>query len=191
MVALLCITIAIVLLVARLNSIGRYQRLPFSNCTVPCFAGATIGETSVNDAIPLMSQDLALSGYLSEKPLNDTFFSWVKKSKSKDMNDEVVNAKFEKGVLVQIGLKTVSLFQLGDLMVTLGSPSCVLTDDKQAFFDLYYLNEKYIITVGVSKLELDQGVQFIDLSLNTSANRDCANISASNWQGLSLGKYHP
>ncbi len=138
-----------------------------------------------------MSQDLALSGYLSEKPLNDTFFSWVKKSKSKDMNDEVVNAKFEKGVLVQIGLKTVSLFQLGDLMVTLGSPSCVLTDDKQAFFDLYYLNEKYIITVGVSKLELDQGVQFIDLSLNTSANRDCANISASNWQGLSLGKYHP
>src|SRR5215813_11016919 len=77
------------------------EDLPFSDCRLPCFAGATIGQTGPDTAIPQMAKRFEPLGYGVAQRLWDGHFlavNWVKPNVSS------INVSFTGEALTGVGL---------------------------------------------------------------------------------------
>lgn len=189
-------TITAILIGAHRLDSSLTQALPFSDCPLPCFAGAVIGQTSVEVAIPQMAKQFEPRGYGLDRRIwgeNTTAVSWDKPNVSN------INATFTGEVLTAIGMsidpEDDNMPRLGGLVAALGRPSCVLTAQR-LFFNVYYFDKRYVVTIGVKALKLDQRIQWITVETVSKpsytemvSNSNCAIVSAQDWRGFAYTKY--
>ena len=170
--------------------------LPFSDCRLPCFAGAIIGQTRVEDAISQMGKRFEPRGYQFERRIWSETTIGVNWRKTNVSN---ISVTFTREVLNAVGVSIdpddKSMPRLGELVAALGQPSCISTNRK-AFFNVYYFDKRYILTIAVTALKMDQRIQWITVEtiskpiyLQVVANPNCASVFAQDWHGFTDARY--
>jgi hypothetical protein len=189
-------SITVILIIAQRLSPYSTEDLPLSDCRLPCIAGSILGQTTIDEAIPQMAKRFAPHGYSLDRRIwggNVVAVTWEKPKIS------AINVTFTDEVFtaVGIGIDTYdeNMPRLGGLVAALGRPSCISTDRK-VFFNVYYFDKQYVLTIGVKALTLDQRIQWITVETVTKpiyaemiAKPDCAIVSARDWHGFANANY--
>jgi hypothetical protein len=170
--------------------------LPLSDCRLPCFAGAIFEQTTIDVAISQMAKRFEPRGYVFERRVwggNTIAVTWAKSNVSN------INVTFTGEVLTAVGMgidtDDENMPRLGGLIAIFGRPSCVSTNRK-VFFNVYYFDKRYMMTIGVNTLKMDQRIQWITVEtltkpayIEAASSQDCAIVAAQDWQGFADTKY--
>ena len=203
LIALFGIVSAALILPIRSNADYREDRLlPMSDCALPCFAGETLGKSTLDEAVQQISKRVDPNGYVMDKPStteSSIFYRWKKRNLSTG-RDSIIYIIIQKGVLAELGIyfdpddKTTP--KLADAPIALGTSLCYYNDGLTYDFNLndiiglseiYYFGKGYQLEIISNSLKIDQPIQEIILR-PASTTLICQAIGSFSWRGF-VSKY--
>jgi hypothetical protein len=194
---LLALVCAILVLSARITVSKNVKYALLNDCTLPCFAGAIVGKSDLNDAFQKLSARLdPESGFVLDNPPfargDENSFFWRRHNMTFG-TEEGISAGFVSKILtditVRFDLEDASTPKLGDLLAYYGLPSCVEIA-MNGNYVLLYLHHDYVLTVAQTDLNLNGLVAYITIDGGTDIF-DCQRYSAFKWQGFASNRYSP
>ena len=193
----LCLLLTVVFGLATAGLVAIAHRLPpsqnvqawhLTDCRLPCFAGVTVGQSTIEEAKREIEKTFGQSGYVLQQPdveFNKIALSWTKAKTITSLGSNI-NMTFYPTVVSAIGLgaygQDAGPLTLGDLMSVLGEPSCAFADDSLTSLNILYFDRKFALSFGVSGLSLDEPVRNVTILRPT--NSTCQGITASRWRGF-------
>ena len=190
---LLALISAVVILPARQTLPSSMKDTLFDVCTLPCFAGTKVDETSLDDAAQKFSSRLrTVKNFLHPSQtaaVENNSDLWTRFDTTSNTQEITIwgNNKVLMGITIRNDIKTSTTPTLGDLVWYYGSPSCIGHNDNNLYY-LEYLNHEYTMTLIVTDLKLNEFVEHITITGGNN-NPDCQNFSGVAWHGFDAKRY--
>src|SRR5713226_9328231 len=183
------IVVSVVTLAQRLPPSQNVQAWHLTDCMLPCFAGVTLDQSTIDDAKREIDKTFGPSGYFLEEPDvgdNEVALSWRKTKTASGLGSNI-NMTFHPAIVSTIGLgaygEDAVPLTLGDLVSVLGTPSCALADNSMAWLNVLYFDQKYALSFSVNSLSLNEPVR--NITILPPTNSTCQGITAARWRGFS------
>src|SRR5262249_11265742 len=123
------------------------QEWHVTDCALPCYAGVTLGQSTIADAREQITKRLGPSGFLLEATQageNALALVWWRRNPvTKSFTSITVTfyGLYASSIGMGDDFKDGTPPSFGDLISVLGTPSCAVTDAQQSFLTVFYLEK--------------------------------------------------
>ncbi len=194
-VGILAIVISLLLSAARMRPFSTpIQRLHLMDCSLPCLAGITVNQTTVEAAEQSLNSNFGRTGYVEDiyetGKNNFHYLSWVGQEENPPKAYSRIQVTFTRGVATSVNLATYALTDdwlpgLADTLLIFGTPTCYWPSaQNDPHVKLIYENQQgagELIVATDTGLTMASSVQYI--SLDGRRSGECA-LLGSAWRGF-------